>query len=75
MHCHRNPLEALGYSELYDVRADPSESYSVAAAHPDVAADLKGRLAKARADFAALKHKDVPPVFLKLRAMAEHLQD
>jgi len=57
----RMPYEMMGYSELYDVAADPSESYSVAAAHPDVAADLKARLAKARADFAALKHKDVPP--------------
>ena len=71
----RMPYDLLGYNELYDVRADPSESYSVAAAHPDIAADLKARLANARADFAALKHKDVPPVFLKLRAMAEHMQD
>lgn len=71
----RLPYEPLGYSELYDVRADPSESYSVASILPEVAADLKARLAKARADFAPFKHKDVPPVFLKLRAMAEHMQD
>ena len=71
----RLPYDLLGLSELYDVRADPSESYSVASIHPDVAADLKARLAQARSDFAALKHKDVPPAFLKLRAMAEHLQD
>lgn len=71
----RLPYEALGYAELYDVAADPSESYSVAADHPDVAAQLKTRLAAARTDFAPFKHKDIPPVFKAMRGQLEHMQD
>jgi len=71
----RLPYEMLGYSELFDVAADPGENYSVAAEHPEIAADLKARLARARTDFAALKHKDIPPVFQKMHAMLEHIQD
>ncbi len=71
----RMPYDMLGYSELYDLVADPSESYSVAAAHPEVAASLKALLDKARSEFAPLKHKDIPPAFKALHSLTEHMQD
>ncbi len=43
------------YLQLYDVAADPSESYSVHERHPDVLADLRGKLVEARATFGPLK--------------------
>ena len=39
---------------LFDVRADPSESYNLASLHPDVLADMKARLARAQATFEPL---------------------
>ena len=39
---------------LFDVRADPSESYNLASLHPEVVADMKGRLARAQAAFEPL---------------------
>jgi len=71
----RLPFALLGYEELYDLRRDPSESYSVAAEQPDVLADMKRRFEAARKEFAPLKHKDIPPVFKKMRAQYEHLRD
>jgi uncharacterized sulfatase len=71
----RAPIDGWGHAELYDLQADPSESYSVAASHPDVLADMKARLVKARADFAGLKHKDIPPFFKAMRGVMEHMQD
>jgi arylsulfatase A len=69
------PFALLGYQELYDVEDDPSESYSVAVTHPDVAAAMKARLDQAHAEFAPFAHKDIPPAFKALHTMAEHLQD
>jgi arylsulfatase A-like enzyme len=69
------PMALLGYEQLYDVKADPSENYSVAATYPEVAKALKDRLAAAKTEFAPFKHKDIPPVFKALRAQVEHLQD
>lgn len=63
----RLPFAALGYDELYDLQADRSESYSVAASHPDVSAALKSRLAAATAEFAAYRSKAIPPVFREMR--------
>jgi arylsulfatase A len=71
----RFPLETLGYTELFDVEGDPSESYNVSAAHPEVAASLKTRLARARTEFAPYRHPDIPPVFKQLHSMLEHMQD
>jgi arylsulfatase A-like enzyme len=71
----RLPYTLMGYEELYDMRRDPSESYSVAAEQPQVLADMKRRFEAAHKEFAALKSKDIPPVFKKLRAQFEHLQD
>jgi arylsulfatase A len=39
------------YDELYDLLADPSESYSVARDHPEILADLQRRWATAKAKF------------------------
>lgn len=69
------PFSLLGYEELYDLRVDRAESYSVAATHPEVTRAMKARLAAAQAEFGPLKHKDIPPAFKALHAMTEHLQD
>ncbi|MCR5881107.1 sulfatase [Phenylobacterium sp. J367] len=45
------PLDRLGWTGLFDVQADPSESYNLAAAHPDVLADMKARMQRAQAKF------------------------
>jgi arylsulfatase A-like enzyme len=71
----RLPFALLGYEELYDLRRDPSESYSVAAEQPEILADMKRRFEAARKTFAPLKHKDIPPVYKKMRAQFEHLRD
>jgi hypothetical protein len=71
----RFPLDKLGYTEVFDMAADSSESYNVAASHPEIAADLKARLARARADFALYRHAEIPPVFKQLRGVIEHMQD
>ena len=39
---------------LFDVRADPSESYNLTALHPGVLTDMKARLARAQANFEPL---------------------
>jgi arylsulfatase A-like enzyme len=69
------PMSLLGYEQLYDVKADPSENYSVAATHPEKAAEMRDRLKAAKAEFASFKHKEIPPVFKALRGQLEHLQD
>ncbi|HEX3700750.1 MAG TPA: sulfatase-like hydrolase/transferase [Phenylobacterium sp.] len=69
------PMTLLGYEQLYDLKADPSENYSVAATHADVAAQLRDRLKAAKAEFAPFKHKEIPPIFKALRGQLEHLQD
>ncbi|WP_337189265.1 sulfatase-like hydrolase/transferase [Phenylobacterium sp.] len=43
------PLDALPL--LFDMQADPGETYSVAARHPEVLADMRDRLARARAKY------------------------
>jgi len=71
----RLPMALLGLEELYDVRADPSENYSVAANHPEVLRTMKSRMDQARAEFAPFKHKDIPLVFKQMHAAFEHMQD
>jgi arylsulfatase A len=51
----RISTEARGYPQLYDMQADPSESYSMAASHPEVLADMQARFKRATERFAALK--------------------
>jgi len=71
----RLPTALLGYEQLYDLAADPSENYSVASVHPQVAADLRDRLAAAKAEFAPYRLKEVPPYFKAMRARLRQLQD
>lgn len=42
------PLDAYDYPLLFDLIADPAESFNVAALHPDVASDMRTRLERAR---------------------------
>jgi arylsulfatase A len=65
------PYQAMGYAELYDLQADPSESYSVSATYPDVAKAMKARLMAARATFAPFAHKEPPAYFKTLRQSLE----
>lgn len=51
------------YPQLYDLTTDPSESYSVADRYPDVLADMRRRLADARARFAPYKSAEIPAAF------------
>lgn len=69
------PFERMGYTELYDLIRDPSESYSVAAAHPQIVAEMQARLARAKATFAPFKHKELPQAFLRRRGNPPHMQD
>lgn len=71
----RLPMALLGLEELYDVKADPSENYSVAADHPETVKALKARLDQARAAFAPFRHADIPPVFKQMRQAFAHMQD
>ena len=72
---NRFPMSLLGYQELFDLKADPSENYSVAETHPEVAKAMKARLDAAKAAFAPFKHKDIPPYFKTLQAQMRGLQD
>jgi arylsulfatase A len=47
-------LSLVNTEHLFDVRQDPSETYSLASLHPDVLADMKARYARARAKFEPL---------------------
>ena len=69
------PYSIFGYEELHDVIADPSESYSVAVANPEVTAQMKARLDAARTEFAPYRQKEIPPAFRALRARGLHPQD
>ena len=61
------------YKQLYSAD-DIHESYSVAATHPDVTAEMQHRLEQARAKYAPFK-KGVPPFFQRQRQQPEHKQD
>ena len=69
------PYSIFGYEELHDLLADPSESYSVAASHPDVTAKMRSRLDAARTEFAPYRQTEIPPAFRSLRSRALHPQD
>jgi len=51
------------YPQLYDVAADPSESYSLASRYPEVLADMRARLARAKVTFAPFKSPTIPAAF------------
>jgi arylsulfatase A-like enzyme len=65
-------IEERGYPQLYDMQADISENYSSASSHPDVLAEMKARLRRAREAFAPLKSKDIPEFFKKSGNEAPH---
>jgi arylsulfatase A len=48
-------IDNRGYPQLYDLRTDASESYSVATRFPDVLAQMRARLQRAKDEFAPLK--------------------
>ncbi len=66
------PLPLMGHQELYDMRADPSESYSLAAREPAVLADMQARLKTAQAEFKPY-NTGVPPFFVKLNQQMQRL--
>jgi uncharacterized sulfatase len=48
------PLAVIDSEVLFDVRADPVEAYNLASLHPAVVADMKARIARAKATFEPL---------------------
>ena len=48
-------MERAGYPQLYAIERDAGENYSVAAHEPDVAADMKARIDRARERYAPYK--------------------
>jgi arylsulfatase A-like enzyme len=71
----RLPVALMGYEQLYDVKADPWENYSVAVTHPEALSAMKAYMDQARAEFAPFRQKEVPAAFKTLRAGLEHMQD
>ena len=69
------PYALLGYEELYDMKADPTESYSVATVHPQVLAQMKAHFQTAKATFAPFKVKDIPAAYKALNEQLRHMQD
>jgi uncharacterized sulfatase len=61
----------MGYEDLFDMAADPAESYSVAARHPEVVAEMKARIARARQEFGPLK-RGMPDSFKALMQALPH---
>ena len=62
------PLDALPL--LFDMRADPGETYSVARLHPEALADMRVRLERARAKYEPLA--DLFPKHVAPASAAEH---
>ena len=48
------PLAAIRGEGLFDVRADPAETYNLASLHPEILKDMRARLDRARATFEPL---------------------
>jgi arylsulfatase A len=72
---HRFPFSLFGYEELYDLRRDPGENYSVATDHPQVLSHMKRLFEAAQIEFKPLKAKAIPAAFIKMRERFEHMQD
>jgi arylsulfatase A-like enzyme len=67
----RIPLNLAGYDELFDMRRDPTESYSVAKEQPDVLTDMKRRYQEAEKTFGPLK-APLPPFVEKQKTLLSH---
>lgn len=57
---HRVDLIPKYHPKLFDMKLDPSESYSVDALHPDVTADMMARWQAARREFEPLRRHGSP---------------
>jgi arylsulfatase A len=68
------PLSPWG-DQLFDMKTDPSESYSVAAGHPEALATMKAHMERAKAEFAPFRLAEMPPVFKRMRDYVLHMQD
>ncbi|MGA2953777.1 MAG: sulfatase-like hydrolase/transferase [Caulobacteraceae bacterium] len=68
------PLSSWG-EQLFDMKADPSENYSVAAVHPEMLATMKAHMERAKTEFAPFRHAEMPPVFKRMRDYVLHMQD
>jgi arylsulfatase A len=53
-------LAADGFPQLVDIAADATESYNMAALHPDVVESLRARFQQARAAFAPFQGSNRP---------------
>ncbi len=62
------------YPLLFDMAADPGESYSVHHRHPEVLAEMRKKLAEARATFGPLK-KGMPQLGAPVGLAARPMQD
>lgn len=56
-------IQTRGYPQLYDIQADPTESYSLAAREPVVLKDMQARLQRAREMFAPLRSEARSGIF------------
>lgn len=56
-------IQTRGYPQLYDVQADPIESYSLAAREPAVLKNMQSRLQRAREMFAPLRTEARSEIF------------
>ena len=57
------------YPQLYDMHADPGQTYSLADRHPDVLADMRRRLDEARQRYAPYKSREIPRAFQRTGAV------
>jgi arylsulfatase A-like enzyme len=64
------PLDRFGYPLLFDMRADPGESYGLARLHPEVAAEMKARVERARVKYEPIAAQ-FPP-YVPPRSAAKH---
>jgi arylsulfatase A len=62
------------YPQLFDMATDPGEHYSVHARHPDVLADMRGKIAEARAKFGSMK-RGTPKIGAPVGIAAPPMQD
>jgi arylsulfatase A-like enzyme len=68
----RIPFKAFGYDMLFDMRRDPTESYSLSKEKPDVLADMKRRYDEAEKIFGPLK-APLPGFAAKEKEMISHI--
>jgi arylsulfatase A len=65
------PMESRGYPQLYDMKRDIAENYSVAQSHPDVTADMQMRLKRAKEAYAQFKRGMPPSIQRRIQERAK----